>query len=70
MNTKSSLEEAVVLERTFNAPVARVWRALTDVEEMRQWYFDLKEFNHLFDSLAGYSPARGMTWEGGSAEPS
>ena len=44
MNTKSSLEEAVVLERTFDAPVARVWRALTDVEQMRQWYFDLKEF--------------------------
>ena len=36
--------EAVVIERTFNAPVARVWKALTDVEEMRHWYFDLKEF--------------------------
>jgi uncharacterized protein YndB with AHSA1/START domain len=31
--------EAVVLERTFNAPVARVWRALTTVEELRSWYF-------------------------------
>jgi len=36
--------EAVVMERTFNAPVAKVWRALTDVDQMRQWYFDLKEF--------------------------
>jgi uncharacterized protein YndB with AHSA1/START domain len=44
MTTKSNLAEAVVIERTFNAPVARVWEALTDVEEMRQWYFDLKEF--------------------------
>ena len=44
MNTESSLAEAVVIERILNAPVARVWRALTDVEEMRQWYFDLKEF--------------------------
>jgi uncharacterized protein YndB with AHSA1/START domain len=44
MNMKSNLEEAVVVERTFNAPIARVWRALTDVEQMRQWYFDLKEF--------------------------
>ena len=33
-----------MVERTFNAPVARVWKALTDVDEMRQWYFDLKEF--------------------------
>jgi uncharacterized protein YndB with AHSA1/START domain len=38
------LAEAVVIERTFNAPVERVWKALTDVEQMRQWYFDLKEF--------------------------
>jgi len=45
MNTKNNLAEAVVIERTFNAPVARVWKALTDVDEMRLWYFDLKEFN-------------------------
>ncbi len=32
------------MERTLNAPVARVWQALTDVDQMRQWYFDLKEF--------------------------
>jgi uncharacterized protein YndB with AHSA1/START domain len=44
MVTKSNLAEAVVIERTFNAPVARVWKALTDVEDMRRWYFDLKEF--------------------------
>ena len=44
MTTKSNLAEAVVLERTFAAPVARVWKALTNVEEMRRWYFDLKEF--------------------------
>jgi uncharacterized protein YndB with AHSA1/START domain len=44
MTTKNHLVEAVVIERTFNAPVARVWKALTDVEEMRRWYFDLKEF--------------------------
>ena len=44
MTAKSNVSEALVLERTFNAPVGRVWKALTDVEEMRQWYFDLKEF--------------------------
>jgi len=36
--------EAIVIERTFNAPVARVWKALTDVDQMRVWYFDTKEF--------------------------
>jgi uncharacterized protein YndB with AHSA1/START domain len=44
MTTKIQLAEAVVIERTFNAPVARVWKALTDVEEMRLWYFELNEF--------------------------
>ena len=44
MVTKTDLANAVVVERTFNAPVARVWKALTDVDQMRQWYFDLKEF--------------------------
>ena len=44
MTTKHDLAEAVVIERTFNAPVGRVWKALTDVEEMRQWYFNLKQF--------------------------
>jgi uncharacterized protein YndB with AHSA1/START domain len=44
MTTKNTLAEAVVIERTFNAPVARVWKALTDVEQMRAWYFELKDF--------------------------
>jgi uncharacterized protein YndB with AHSA1/START domain len=44
MTAKNHLAEAVVVERTFNAPVARVWQAITDVDQMRQWYFDLKEF--------------------------
>ena len=44
MTTKNVNAEAVVVERTLDAPVARVWKALTDVDQMRQWYFDLKEF--------------------------
>jgi uncharacterized protein YndB with AHSA1/START domain len=44
MAAKNNLAEAVVIERTFNAPVARVWKALTDANEMRIWYFELKEF--------------------------
>src|SRR5436853_6188990 len=44
MTTEQNLAEGVVVERTFNAPITRGWKALTDVNEMRQWYFDLKEF--------------------------
>ena len=44
MTTKTDATEAVVIERTLNAQVARVWKALTDADEMRAWYFDLKKF--------------------------
>ena len=41
---KSEAAQVIVVERTLSAPVARVWKALTDVDRMREWYFDLKEF--------------------------
>jgi len=44
MTTKTEQADAVIVERTFNAPVLRVWKALTDVDQMREWYFNLKEF--------------------------
>jgi uncharacterized protein YndB with AHSA1/START domain len=34
----------LIIERTFHAPAAKVWRALTDKDEMKRWYFELKEF--------------------------
>jgi uncharacterized protein YndB with AHSA1/START domain len=40
----NEVAEPIVIERIYNAPVARVWKALTDVDQMREWYFDLKEF--------------------------
>lgn len=33
-----------VIEQTYNAPVEKVWKAITDKDQMKQWYFDLKEF--------------------------
>ena len=44
MTTKTDATEAVVIERTLNAQVARVSKALTDADQMRVWYFDLDEF--------------------------
>lgn len=38
-------DEAFIIERTFNAPVETIWKAITDKNEMKQWYFDLVEFN-------------------------
>lgn len=34
----------VVVEEIYNAPIEIVWKALTDKEEMKKWYFDLSEF--------------------------
>lgn len=36
--------EPFVIERTYDAPIAKVWKAITDKNEMKQWYFDLAEF--------------------------
>lgn len=36
--------EPFIIERTYNAPVEKVWNAITDKSEMKQWYFDLAEF--------------------------
>lgn len=33
-----------IIERTFNAPVSLLWKVLTNKDEMKKWYFDLKEF--------------------------
>jgi len=33
-----------VIERSYNALVEKVWNALTDKTQMKQWYFDLSDF--------------------------
>ena len=37
-------DEPLVVERTFDAPVSLVWKALTNKEDIKQWSFDLREF--------------------------
>ncbi|MES2061112.1 MAG: SRPBCC domain-containing protein [Bacteroidota bacterium] len=34
----------LVVERTLNAPASRIWQALTDNDKMKQWYFQLENF--------------------------
>jgi uncharacterized protein YndB with AHSA1/START domain len=36
--------QPLIVERTLNAPVSKVWEALTDNEKMKQWYFKLDSF--------------------------
>jgi uncharacterized protein YndB with AHSA1/START domain len=53
-------KEPFVIERTYNAPVDKVWRAITDKDQMKQWYFNLEEFR----------PEVGFEWQfyGGTEE--
>lgn len=37
-------KEPVVVEKTYDAPSHKVWKAITDRDDMQKWYFDLKEF--------------------------
>lgn len=34
----------VIIEKLINAPVKKVWQAITDKDQMKQWYFDLSDF--------------------------
>ena len=38
------VSEPVIKEVTVNAPASRVWKAITNKKEMKQWYFDIKDF--------------------------
>lgn len=37
-------KEAFTIERILNAPIEKVWKAISDKKEMKNWYFDLAEF--------------------------
>src|SRR5688572_27656038 len=34
----------LVFERTYNAPIKKVWKAITDKNQMKEWYFELEAF--------------------------
>jgi uncharacterized protein YndB with AHSA1/START domain len=34
----------LVIEKKINAPASRIWKALTDKEQMKKWYFDVDDF--------------------------
>ena len=57
--------DRLVLEKIYNAPIHVVWKAITDREQLKQWYFDFSvdfklEIGHQFDWYAG--PPNGKQW--------
>ncbi len=58
----SNPAQPIVVERVFATSADALWRALTDKDEMKQWYFDLPEFKaeagFKFTFTGGPSPDR------------
>lgn len=44
MVTQNQTNHPVVIEIVYQSPIASVWTAITDLQEMKKWYFDLSEF--------------------------
>lgn len=42
----------IIVEKSYHAQAAKVWKAITDKNEMKSWYFD----------LAGFKPEVGFTF--------
>lgn len=38
------VSKPLIVERTYNVPIEKVWRAITEKDQMKDWYFDLTEF--------------------------
>ncbi|HVU07409.1 MAG TPA: SRPBCC domain-containing protein [Verrucomicrobiae bacterium] len=56
--------EPLIVERAFDAPVEKVWSAITNAEEMRRWYFNLKEFKpQVGFEFAFVVEHEGNTWD-------
>ena len=36
--------KTVQVQKSFNVPLERLWNALTRANEMKEWYFDIKDF--------------------------
>jgi uncharacterized protein YndB with AHSA1/START domain len=55
-------DNPIIVELLLNAPVQKVWKALTNRDEMKIWYFDLKEFKpekgFRFSFTGGPSPEK------------
>jgi uncharacterized protein YndB with AHSA1/START domain len=54
--------QPIIVERTFNVPASKIWKAITDKDEMKKWYFDLADFRaekgFQFQFSGGPSPER------------
>ncbi|MDX2002595.1 MAG: SRPBCC family protein [Chitinophagales bacterium] len=38
------MNQPLIVEHTYNAPINVLWKALTDKNQLKQWYFDMLDF--------------------------
>ncbi|GAB6122222.1 SRPBCC family protein [Dysgonomonas termitidis] len=34
----------IIVEKIYSAPVSKIWKAITDKEQMEEWYFTIEDF--------------------------
>lgn len=44
----------IIVQYTINAPAEKVWKALTDQNEMKSWYFDIQDFELKVESIFNF----------------
>ena len=54
--------EPIIIEHILNTSVENVWNALTNVDEMHQWYFNVSDFKPVVDFEFSF-PGQGQKGE-------
>jgi uncharacterized protein YndB with AHSA1/START domain len=56
--------EPFVIERIYRVPVERVWKAITDPKQMKEWYFDIPDFRPEVGSEFSFTgtDTEGLAW--------
>lgn len=44
MHMETTQSKPIIKEVILNAPIARVWKAITDKDQMREWYMNIANF--------------------------
>ena len=48
------MHENVVVKQKINAPLEQVWNAITDKNAVKEWYFDIPDFNAAENSVFSF----------------
>lgn len=53
-------ENPIIVKQSFNAPIEKLWEAITDKNQMKEWYFDIPNFKAEVGSEFSF-PGKGST---------